>query len=240
MDTNHGFDRRAFLTGLMGLLFARCGSVKLPGLNLDGGDTAGGGSSDIVGQSDQFQKYVAYGSKNLLAALGEVGTAVGKKDLAARYAAAADTVTAGSFSADDFTKKNELIVDSAFKPDDLQKVRTAEGRKHLIDSFIHFTIASFSDKKASAAAEGLLNAKPTAMELANGTVSNALTVAKTAAKALPKQVGTAAQWLAALRAYMKANKMKIPTAAEAKKVAEEQGMQANLLADFPTSTSETM
>jgi hypothetical protein len=232
---DHGFDRRAFLTSLLALLLTRCTQVKVPGLGgLGGGDAAGGGG-DLVGEADQFQKYVSYGTKNLLTALSEVGTAVGRKEEAAHYAAAAATITSGSMSADDFTKKNSLIVDSAFKPEDVQKVRSAEGRKQLTNSFIHFTIASFSDKKASGAGQKLVTAKPTPMEIANGTVSGAITVAKTAADALPRQVGTAASWLSALRAYMKANNMPIPSAAQAKKVAEEQGMQASLLADFPTS-----
>lgn len=233
---SYDLDRRAFLTSSLAVLLAGCSQVKIPGLDLVGGEAASGGG-DIAGQSDHFLKFVSYGTKNLLTALSEVGTATGQKEKAARYAAAAATIKEGSISADDFTKKNDLIIDSTFKPEDLQKIRTAEGRKHLTNSFIHFTIASFSDKKASAAAQKLITAKPTPLEMANGTVSGAITVARTGADALPKQIGTAAQWLSALRAYMKANNMQIPTAAEAKKVAEEQGMQSNLLADFPTNTS---
>jgi hypothetical protein len=237
---NYGLDRRAFLTSSLGLLLAGCAQSKIPGLSSITGSGDAAGNGDITGQSDQFLKFVAYGTKNLLTALSEVGTATGHKEKAAHYAAAAATIKEGSISADEFTKKNDLILDSSFKPEDLQKARSAEGRKHLTNSFIHFTIASFSDKKAAGAGEKLLNAKPSAMELANGTVSGAITVARTAADALPNQVGTATQWLSALRAYMKANNMRIPSAAEAKKVAEEQGMQSSMLADFPTSTTETL
>src|SRR5215470_12959138 len=144
---NHGVDRRAFLTSLLALLLARCAQVKVPGLGGFGGSGDEGGGGDLVGEADQFQKYVAYGSKNLLTALGEVGAAAGHREDAAHYAAAAATINAESVSPDDITKRNTMIVDSTFKPEDLQKVRSAEGRKQLTNSFIHFTIGSFADKK---------------------------------------------------------------------------------------------
>jgi hypothetical protein len=234
---DRSLDRRSFLS-LLALLFASpaFAQFKIPGIGglLGGqGDSGGEGGGEIGGRADIFQKFVAYGTRNLLLALGEVGIAVGRREEAAHYAAVADTFKQGSISEDTFRTAKPMIAESTVKPEDIVLARAADAREQLRSSFIHFSLGSFMDKKASTAAQALLQAKPSAAELANRTVSGAIAVAKVAKDALPVHLATAAKWLGALTAYMKANKIPVPTNAEIKKIAQKEAGQQNLLADFP-------
>jgi len=235
---NRNIDRRMFLSSLATMLAASraLAQLKLPGLSGLGQKMGigGGGDGDLVGQADHFEKYVTYGTKNLLNALGAVATAIGHKDEAVHLAAAADTLKAGSMSSDDFKRVNPLIINSSTKPEDLRKAQGDEiskARDQLGKSFIHFTIASLMDKKASTAAQSLLTAKPSTAELANRTFSGALAVAKIASDALPTHVSTSAKWLNGLATYMRDNKVKIPTTEEARKLAKAEGAPANVVDD---------
>ena len=229
---NHIIGRRGVLCSLAALLLCQaCSQLSQLGLG-GGGDESGG---DIAGQADQFQKYTAYGTMNLLTALSEAGTATGHKEAAAHYAAVADTFKQGSISQDTFKIAEPMIANPDFQPESTATVRTAEGRKHLRDSFIYFSLGAFMDRKASSAAEALLQTKPTAVELANGSVAGAIEVAKVAKNALPTHLATAGKWLAALTAYMKANKMPLPSDAEIKAIGEKEVKDPSLLADFATS-----
>jgi hypothetical protein len=229
-------DRRGFLSSSAAVLLAGwpAGQLNIPGMG--GGEAGSAGSGGLGQESDAFEKYVASGTKNMLLGLSDAGWATGQKEEAAHYAAAADSIKSESISRDDFTKKNALITKSSFRPEDLAKAQSEEAKEYVKRSFTHFTIGSFSDQKAGTSAQALVTVRPSPADLTNGTVTNAITVAKTATDAVPEQLTTAAKWLSALRAYMKAHGMKVPTAAEAKKVAMEQGMQPGLLKDFPTTT----
>jgi hypothetical protein len=229
-------DRRTFLASLATALAASpvLAQFKLPGLSaLAPKDSSGGEEGgDLVGRADHFEKYVTYGSRSLLSALGAVATAVGHKDEAARYAAAADTLKSGSMSSDDFKRVNPLIVDATLKPEDLRKAQidqTTKAREQLGKSFIHFTIASVMDKKAVTTAQALLTSKPSTTEMANRMLTGAIGVAKIAKDALPNHVSTSARWLDGLGTYMRTNDVKIPTGAEARALAKAEGAPPDLV-----------
>jgi hypothetical protein len=230
-------DRRTFLTAMATALAASpaLAQFSLPGLNVlrsksDSGDDDSGGG-DLISQADHFQKYVGFGSKSLLSAIGAAAAAIGQKDLAAQYAAAADTIK-GGMSTDDFKRVNPLIANASLKPEDLQKAKldaTTKAREHLAKSFIHFTIGGAMDKKATMAAKSLLTSKPSTAEMANKALTGAIAVAKLASDALPTHVSTSAKWLSSLTTYMRDNGVKIPSKEEAQSLAKAEGAPADLV-----------
>src|SRR2546427_257343 len=112
---DHVLGRRGFLSSVAVLLLCQaCSSVQIPGIGSVGGTggTDGGGGGGIVPEADSFQKYTAYGTMNLLTALSEVGTATGRKEEAAHYAAVAATFKQGTISEDSFKTAKPMLADS--------------------------------------------------------------------------------------------------------------------------------
>lgn len=226
------------LAALLGVILApaAAGAFGIPGIGdvpipgLDSGRSAGGAS--FSAREELFDERIHAGTANLLDAFQNIASATGNSKLAAEYAASARSIRSGSVTDEEFSSVSGKIDDTPLRFEDLEKAKSREARAQLSQSVLHMILANFFDLGAAKVAQGMVWHPPSVAELATSDVRRSLGLAKEAITTLPKHAKIAAGWTAQLTSYLRRHKVRVPSRAEARKLAAKQGISDAAMQGF--------